>query len=47
MKEKIELLIADLKKSAEQRDKMNQSFFTEELVIIRLKDILKEGVQND
>lgn len=41
MKEQIELLISDLKKSAEQRDKLNQSFFSEELVIIRLKDILK------
>jgi len=41
-KEKIELLINDLAKCAEKRKNNPQAnYFTEELVIIRLKDILE------
>lgn len=45
--EKINLLIDDLNKSSQQRLKGRPPFFSEELLIIRLKEILKEVESND
>lgn len=45
--DKINILIGDLAKSAQQRQKGSPSCFTEELLIIRLKDIQKEVESND
>ena len=47
MKEKIELLIDDLNKSIKARKEDGTSYFSEELVILRLKEILKEGASDE